>query len=575
MDRFFGTIAVWLVAATSSLFAAPLDDILHLVPPNTGICLVIRDLRGHSQQILQSPFASWFQKSEFGKKLLASGEITRFRDAQSIITAQLDMLFEELRDDLLGDVVVLAYQPGRGANGDGETGILLLKARKPESLNKFIKNINAAQKQTGELRALEERKHHDLTYFLREKSDGQKEYYFTRDDGVLGFSAQESAIQNSLFLDDRQQKKGDPPKRLFANMPSLLGTESALVQAIFNPRLFDEELLAKAKAAKDPNEQAFLTQFSKIWNATAGISVALTLDTHAELAVNIAFEPNQLPPEFKAFVTPSTGSTSLWSVIPDNALLAVAGRIDLKASFDIVRGFMSDEAQMTSKKLTTETVAPILGRDVVPKLFSSVGPDCAFWVVAPNETSKSTIPTATFAIRIRPEGSKNSEIGKSLVVGLDTIAHLFRLEYNKNHDDQFTISDEKQANESVKVLQNENLLPEGLSVAYGLRDDYLVIASHPKGVVDFRTPKPGSKIENAPLMKLSVKTLTALIQTNQNQLGVLLSKWTGEKANLLSKRLQDFAAFVEMAERIELHHTGDGKKMKLALRIQMVAPLKK
>ena len=576
MPRFVGPVSLLLLAAiVSPVVAAPVDDVLHLVPPNTAVCFVVRDLRGHSAQLAESPFAEWFRKSELGKSVLASDGVSKLLAAEKAVTTQLGMSIEELRNDVFGDVIVLAYQPGRGTTGEGESGVVLLKARKPDTLATFVRKFDEAQKKSGELNEVREKRHLELPYFEREKSNGHKEYYFTRDDGVFAYSAQESAIQRVLTMDDRVRSRDGIPKRVFTGMPKTLGTEAAAVQALFNPRRFDDELAAKTRTTTDPNEKAFLTQFGKVWAATNAVGVSLTLDRHAELAVNLAFDANRLPAEWKVLTQPSAGSTALWSVIPDDALFAVAGRFDLTKTADAVKAMMSDEAIAGAKKTTAETVAPILGRDTLPKLIAGIGPDFALWLTRPDKSGDAVLPTATFALRVRRAGTTDTSVGDSLVSGLDTVAHLFRLAYNKDHEDQFTFGDEKHDSGPVKVLKNPTALPAGVSPAYGLRGEFLVIASHPSGVTGFMSPKADAKVDTAPFLRISAKTLTAYLQQNETQIGTIVGGWTNEKPATVSKGIREFTTLLEMGDRIELRHTGGDNRMKLSLHVEMIQPLKK
>jgi hypothetical protein len=562
------------VALVPSARATPVDDVLHLVPPNTAVCFVVRDLRGHSVQLAESPFADWFRQSEFGKAVLKSDGVTKLVATEKAITAHLGVSIEDLRNDVFGDVVVLAYQPGTGANGSGESGALILKARKPDALADLVRKFNDAQKASGELKEVREKRHLELPYFEREKADGNKEFYFTRDDGVFAFSAQETAIQRVLFMDDRVRLRDGLPKRVFTGLPKTLGTESAVVQVLFNPRSLDAELAAKAKETKDPNEKAFLAQFGKVWAATNGVGLALTLDRTAELAVHLAFDADRLPAEWKPLLEPNAGSTALWSVIPNEALFAVAGRFDLTKAADGLKAMMSDEAIAGAKKTTAETVAPILGRDTLPKLMAGLGPDWGLWLTRPDK-SDSVLPTATFALRVRKAGSTDTSVGDSLTSGLDTVGHLLKVAYNKDHDDEFTFADEKTDSGVVKALKNPTALPAGVSPAYGLRGDFLVLASHPNGVIGFTPPKADAKVDSAPLVRVSVKTLTSYLKEKGADLGKVIGGWTGEKPETVTKNLRDLATVLEMGDRLELHHTSDGNRMKLSLQIEAIRPLKK
>ena len=102
------------------------------------------------------------------------------------------------------------------------------------------------------------------------------------------------------------------PNPKFLTTFTRLGVENAAAVLLFNPRTFDAELAAKAKASADPNEKSFLTQFGRLWAATDAVGVSLTLDRDAELAVNVAFDKAKVPAELRPLLETDGGSTALW-----------------------------------------------------------------------------------------------------------------------------------------------------------------------------------------------------------------------------------------------------------------------
>src|ERR1700736_1036987 len=66
----------WLVVplASSAQPASPREELLALVPPDVGFCLVIGDLRGHAQKWERSAWAQSLRQSPFVKALVYSPE---------------------------------------------------------------------------------------------------------------------------------------------------------------------------------------------------------------------------------------------------------------------------------------------------------------------------------------------------------------------------------------------------------------------------------------------------------------------------------------------------------------------
>jgi hypothetical protein len=569
MPRFVAAVTA-LLTAVFAASAAPVDEVFALVPPNTAVCFVVQDLRGQSEKLLASPFADWFPKSAFGKAVLITAEAEKVRAGMTAIAAQLGVTPEELRDDVFGDAVVFAYQPTRGMGED--SGVILAKARKPDTLAKFVRSLNAEQTKAGDLKEVREKSHRGLAYFEREEAKGKKEYYRTRPDGVLMFSGQESAVQAVIEVEVAGKPAGTPR---FVALRERLGVPSAVGQLIFDPRALDGELAAKTAGTDKPQEKAFLTQFGKVWAATDAVGVSLSVDRGAELALTLAVDAVKLPKDLTALFAPAAGSTALWSVIPRDALLAAAGRFSLPKSIDLIAAFLGEEGRTGMQQTLNGGVAPVVGKDVLPKLITGLGPDWGLWVTAPAKATAPPLPTAVFALRVRAAGATDDSPGESIVSGLDTGAHLLRLEYNKSHDDQFTLAEAKSEAGRVKYLKNDTALPAGVQPAYGLRGDFLVIASHPDAVAGFTPPNATSKVDSAPLVRVSCKAAAAYLRDRGKELSGLIAGWAKAEPAAVEKELTEWLAVLELFDTLELRHTGDGKRTTLSIHAEMAKPLKK
>ena len=121
-----------LVFAASPCFAqgpSPRDDLLRLVPRDFGFCLILNDLRGTSARWEKSTWIQAVITSPLGRSVLDAPEFKQLLQFQQDLKKQLGVTWPELRDDVLGDAVVLAYQPAALNDTRSEEGILLLHAR--------------------------------------------------------------------------------------------------------------------------------------------------------------------------------------------------------------------------------------------------------------------------------------------------------------------------------------------------------------------------------------------------------------------------------------------------------------
>lgn len=569
MPRAFALLLLPLLA--SPLFAGPTADVMRLVPPKTTVCFVLQDLRGNATRLGESPFAAKFAESKLGQGLLGSDEMKQLAEAEKVLLGSLGVTASDLLDQVFGDVLVYAYQPPADGKEDHDGGVVLGKAAKPDALAKLAAKLNAAQVKSNELKGTADKKHNGVGYVERQKADGRTEYYLLREDGVFAYTVQEALLKQVI---DRLSGADKTPSPL-AGAIEKLGVTDAVVVLLFEPKAFAADLAADEKATADPNQKAFLKQFGKLWLAAEAVGVSLTLDTGATLAVTVVATPDQVPAELRGLFKPDDMPSPVWGGVPADALLVIGGKFEWQRFTALVGSFLADDGKAGLKAISDDLLGPVVGKDVLPKVKAGLGPDWAVWLTAPAKGDAGVLPTATFAMRVRPAGSDDDTVGQAVVGAFDAVLHLFRVDYNRTHADQFTLSEEKADGGGIRFLKNDTALPTGVRPAYGLRGDYFVLGSSVAAVKRFTPPKSDAAVEDAPLVRLNAGKLAEYLTAHGHKLSETLAGWTGTTADKAKTDLSDFAVVLELFDAIELHHTGDGRKMSLSIKAKTAKPLKK
>jgi hypothetical protein len=569
MPRLFALLLLPFLA--SPLFAGPTADVMRLVPPQTTVCFVLQDLRGNAARLGESPFAAKFAGSKLGKGLLGSDEMKQLLAADEMLRKSLGVSGADLLDQVFGDVVVYAYQPPPDGKADHDAGVVLGKAAKPDALAKLAAKLNAAQIKSKELTGTADKTHNGVGYVERRKADGRTEYYLLREDGTFAYTVQEAVLKQVI---DRLSGADKSPSPL-AGAIDKLGAADAVVVLLFEPKAFAADLAAEEKKAEDANQKAFLKQFAKLWTAAEAVGVSLTLDTGATLAVTVAAAPDQVPAELRGLFNPDDKPSAVWAAAPSDALLVVGGKFEWDKITALVGSFLADDGKAGLKAFSDDLLGPVVGKDALPKVKAGLGPDWAAWLTAPAKGDAGVLPTATLAMRVRPAGGDDDAVGQAVVGAFDAVLHLFRVDYNRTHPDQFTLREEKADGGAVRYLKNDTALPAGVRPAYGLRGDYFVLGSSVAAVKGFTPPKSDAAVTDAPLVRLNAGKLAEYLTTHGGELAGVLAGWTGTTADKAKTDLSDFAAVLELFDALELHHTGDGKKMTLAIKAKTAKPLKK
>ena len=563
------SLAVFVcLAVAPSLRANPTQDLLRSVPADCSICFVAQDWKSHSQRIAESPFLAAVKKSELGRTILNPDAMEKIFALETILTEHLHLTVEQLRDDILGDAVLYAYRPGPTDKPDEDAGVLMLKAKDPKALAKLIDNFNDTQKQSGELKALTEKPLGKLAYFHRDKSDATGEYYFVRA-GVFAFSKDESLLKATLALEATPAKTAP-----FLDAYDKLGLQKAAIAAIFQPRTLDAELKARIASTKDEHAQSFLKQFAKIWLATNSVAFAVELGTDVEIAVHASFDPKTVPPELKPFLgTPK--ASALWSHIPADVLFALAGKLDLPQLMKLGKTFLSEPGLKGFQELLDKQIAPAVGKDAFPELLKSIGPDWGVWLTAPGKTGNRTLPEFTVALRVRAPQSKDNTFGDALKLGLNFAFQMFRVDYNRTHDDQFTIREIKDDAGPIQHLENAKLLPPGVRPAFAQRGDFFLFASSPEAIQRFDPKKDTAKPEDAPFLRIGWKALEQYLRAHGEDFANLFSSLTGKTAADVLKEFRELQQVIELLDTLEVKQSGTVDSTKWSLKLKLTAPLQK
>src|SRR6476620_11193089 len=116
------SVTLWLIP--SSRAAAPRDELLRLVPDDAGFCVVVQNLRDQLARLEHSPFAARFAASPLGRAFRDAPEARKLAALDQQLRTHLHVSWPQIRDDILGDAVVLAYVPGPPGQPEQERGLL-------------------------------------------------------------------------------------------------------------------------------------------------------------------------------------------------------------------------------------------------------------------------------------------------------------------------------------------------------------------------------------------------------------------------------------------------------------------
>jgi len=552
--------------------AAPSAELLRLVPDDVAFCLVVQDLRGHSQSVLNSPFMEKLRASKLGAAIQSAPELAKLAEVEKHFQNLLGISWSQLRNDILGDAVVLAYRLGPNGQEDQEQGLVLLRARNEKSLTAVIERLNDAQKKSGDLKAVEERDHNGRKYFRRAERKGANFYWLNGP--VLVFSTREEMLRQALDLDrTAAPAEKDPPP--VARSLRQLGAEQALAALWINPRAFESELQRKTVSSQGA-EGHFLKTFANYWKAVQGIAVHVTLRQEMEFGLSVQVKPEVLPGAGRKFFAKDAKPTDLWSSFGDNPLLAVAGRVDTAACVTFLSDFFSDDARKVVGLLVDRNLRAVLGKDIASEVLPCIGPDWGLCISAPPQAEKGWFPYIIGALRVRP-GDGESGVDQSLFTALNSLAVLLILDHNGKHADQLVLKSTTHDKVEIKFLVNDKAFPPGLRPAFALKSGYLVLASSPEAIRRFAPSS--SRAANAessevPLFRVSLVALRSYLKERRDALTAYAADKNHITKEEAARRLDDLLVGLELFDRLELTQRTGPSQATWTLRVRPAAALR-
>jgi Protein of unknown function (DUF3352) len=463
----------------------------------------------------------------------------------------------QLRDDILGDALVLAYRPGPPGKPDQEQGILLLRARDGKVLAKLIERINKVQKDEGDLKELEPRRYKGVTYYRRlqydkrTQSDKPAEYYYVHGP-ILALSSQESMLQQAMDCDRTRPVDAlpEPARRLRE-----LGAERALMAMWINPRAFDAELQSKIAAA--PAEHTgTLKHFALYWKALDSVVLSLSLTgREINLSLGMHARVGELPPAARRLLREASLASDVWRRIPDSALFALGGRIDGAALLDVIEGFLTEENRRELRASLKRQLASVGGQDFGQDLLSGLGPDWGLYVAAPAAGSKNWIPQTVLALRFNPSRAKKT-LERKLSAALDFAARFVVVLYNTQHSEQpVTLETTEVDGQEVHYVASESGLPDGVSPSYGLLSGYLLASSSLDALSRFAKPSPSPSLSAdspIPLLRISLKDWRAYVKDRREAIVDFFAEQSKLNRDAIGRQLDNLITGLQFLDRIEI-----------------------
>jgi hypothetical protein len=527
--------------------SVPRERLLALVPPDVGFCVFMSDLRGHAHRWDRAPWVRSLRQLPMIQAIVDSPEARQLSAFEGALQKHLGVDWPTLRDDILGEAVVLAYRPGPPGQPEREQGMIALRAPKPRLLAELVERFDALQKSTGELKSLEPIKHRGATYYRREHV--QNTHYYYLHGALLIVAASEEMLRQAIDRDLEPSDDNPWPSRF-----RRAGSETALVTLGINPAALDPF----PRPGKGEKPQSF----AGFWRALDGAFITLSVDTKLEMRLVLQGRSPEMPSWAQPLFTETPSASVLWQRFPDPAILTVAARTDFAGLMQSVLETLppTARAELTDKlKLLTRLD---LLRDVLPNL----GPDWGVCVLPP--PAGAELPQVIAALAVKP-GSGVEPVDEMLFKSAQLVAGLAVLDYNrKNAADPIKVESVTQGKVTVKYIAHARLFPQGVRPACAIKDGFLLLASSPEAIARFgpRDVTPSTSGET-PLLHLSPTELAQLLRLRRAQVVVHLREKHALSAPDAERNLDQLLGLLDLFDSLTFTQRSVPGQATWALRI--------
>jgi hypothetical protein len=386
-------VLTWIVTfATIANGSGPADDLFRLVPADSGVTLAIEDLRGHSREIRDSALFQGLSRLEVVRSWLGSDRFRMVNQTLKVMQGELGISLEVIRDDLLGEAVILALQPGPPTQPDLAKGLLLVRPRDRELIPRLLRSLNEIQTKAGELDRVEPRVRGSLTYMVRRFKAGQRpsEFYIQLDDGTFGWSNSEGMIQGVI---DRKGGIGsglsDDPRlqKVRRGLP-----DRALLRLFVNPRLLERLVVDPSRSTKTSQDR-LATMLARYLGAVAQVGFAVQWHEGFEIHSHAVLEPEKVGARLKRWLTQPPSPVAPVAQVPSTAVALFSANLDFEALANAVVELLPDpdRAAIANLKLVGQGI--LLGHDPVTWVLPRLNPGAlAYLEIEPNPEARPAFP---------------------------------------------------------------------------------------------------------------------------------------------------------------------------------------
>ncbi|HWE40080.1 MAG TPA: hypothetical protein VG406_26245 [Isosphaeraceae bacterium] len=349
----------------------PADGLLKLAPADAGATLVVEDLRGFARSFADSPLADALANLPAVREWRESDARRAVEKVLGDLEAVTGVPASTLRDDLLGDAVVLALRVPPGAGPESARGLVLTRFRVRDLLDRLIDAANQGDRDSGALANLQTRPRGAASYTVRRFRDNVKptEYFAILGDDIFAWSNSEELIQGAIDRHGRgagADGLGAEPRfrKVRATLPA-----KAVASLFVDPRVLERLIAADSKGADHGPPEAARRSLAAVEYAGLALEWRAGFVAH----VHATLDPKAIGEPLRHWAKGSGDASALIRHLPPTTLAFAVGRVDFAALHDLISHALGVGRNRTE---LVDSIAKglLLGKDLRGDILPNLGP---------------------------------------------------------------------------------------------------------------------------------------------------------------------------------------------------------
>lgn len=497
-----GLLITWQTAARA-------DELLKLVDADSAICVQVRNLSKHSDQLESSEFATRVANASFFKEWKSGPAYKQLQDAQAAFEKATGTSIRAAVSDIFGTEIVVAV---RVTGADGPTGVLITKANDAGAITELLDSWNRLQPQTRTTIS-----YRDISYTKSivaknaapapapapaqnaNPAAAAKPIYYVTFDDVLAVSETESMIRRVIELHTSPDAESSIDELETAG-PALKRRDQNEVGSFYvNPRAFSQFDFLVPEELRD------------YWRRMQWVSFRLSqFSNELQLDFVVDYDNVEMPDWWTRLVRETALHKLPLDRIPENALVTVSGHfssasINALVKQAVQKGEIPDDLKPARRAIS----GLLLGLDPLDDLLPMMGPTWTFYAVPRDAEKSKTFPgDSVLAVALHDvdgdddakRQSRRDGLHNALNVGLNFLTLIHNIKSTKG------------VSVIRKLTENEITVhyadPVAMfSPAYAITDDYLILATSREGCLDFLQRRTGTRLANSKVTGDSAKQL--------------------------------------------------------------------